>query len=326
VSAGDLPPVSVVVCTRDRSESLARCLASLAGIGGMGAPEHEVVVVDSAPADDAARRVAAAFPCRYVREERPGLDRARNRGIAEARHDLVAFADDDVEAEPGWLAALAAAFADPEVDGATGRVLPAALDTPAQRLFEAAGGMDKGPLPRVFDRATLPPLARVRVQAVGVGANMAFRRAALVAAGGFDPGLDRGTPAAGAGDLDLFQRFLAAGRRIRYEPAARVRHHHRREMEELARQLRENGRSYGVYLLKLWRTGGERAAVARAALLWWAWLAFRLGRGLLGRHPLPRRLLWAELRGAMEAPGAWRAYRRECRRELVATPRVPRLG
>lgn len=312
------PAISIVVCTRDRSESLARCLASLAAQAG---PAREVVVVDSAPADDAARRVAAAFPCRYVREERPGLDRARNRGLAEARGALVAFTDDDVEAAPGWLAALATAFADPGIDGVTGRVLPAALDTPAQRLFEAAGGMDKGPFPRLFDPAALPPLARNRVQEIGVGANMAFRRAALDRVGGFDPGLDRGTPAAGAGDLDLFQRLLAAGYRIRYEPAAMVHHHHRREMDELTRQLRENGRSYGVYLRKLWATGGERGAVARVVLLWYAWHAIRLTRGLLGRHPFPPRLLWQEFRGALEAPRAYRAYRRE-----RSTPPSPGSG
>lgn len=321
MSGGGLPAVSVVVCTRDRSTSLARCLASLAALDADEIPEHEVVVVDSAPSDDAARQVAAAFPCRYVREERPGLDRARNRGIAEARHAIVAFTDDDVEVEPGWLAALAASFADPEIDGVTGRVLPAALDTPAQRLFEAAGGMDKGPRPRLFDPAALPPLARIRVQDVGVGASMAFRRAALAEVGGFDPGLDRGTPAAGAGDLDLFHRLLAAGRRIRYEPAARLRHYHRREMDELARQLRENGRSYGVYLLKLWARGGERGAVARVAALWSAWHLFRLARGLLGRHPLPSRLLWEELRGVFEAPRTYREYRRErCREAASASP------
>lgn len=305
---GELPPVSVVVCTRDRSASLARCLAALARLDY---PAWEAIVVDSAPRDDAARQVAAGFPCRYVREERPGLDRARNRGIAEARFDLVAFTDDDVEAEPAWLGGLAAAFADPRVAGVTGRVLPAALDTRAERLFEAVGGMDKGERPRLFDRATLSPVERLRVQALGVGANMAFRRAALERVGGFDPGLDRGTPAAGAGDLDLFHRLLAAGCAIRYEPAARVRHHHRREMPELARQLRENGRSFGVYLLLAWRAGGVgRGAVALAAAHWCAWLLGRLARGLLGRHPLPPALLWAELRGALEAPAAYRAYRR----------------
>lgn len=297
--------ISVIVCTRDRPAELARCLRSLQRLEG---PPHEVLVVDNAPRDDAARQAVAATPFRYVREEAPGLDRARNRGIEEARHELIAFTDDDVEVEPGWLAALAAAFADPRVDGVTGRVLPAAQETPAQRLFQRYGnGMDKGDRPRLFDGAALRPAELLRVQDVGVGANMAFRRAALEAAGGFDPALDVGTPAAGAGDLDLFHRLLRAGCRLRYEPAAAVRHHHRRDLEGLRRQLRHNGRSYGVYLLKVWREGAvPRPAVARFALGWGTWLAGRLALGLLGRHRLPLALLWEEARGALEAPRVFR--------------------
>ena len=292
--------ISVVVCTRDRSAALARCLASLARLDPS---PHEVVVVDNAPSDGETARVVAATPFRYVREDSPGLDRARNRGIAEARHELIAFTDDDVEADPGWLRALAVPFADPAVAGVTGRVLPASLEMPAERLFQSYGnGMDKGESPRRFDPALLKPADLLRAQAVGVGANMAFRRQALAAAGGFDPDLDAGTPAAGAGDLDLFHRLLAAGFVLRYEPAAVVHHHHRRTMAELRRQLRDNGRSYVFYLRKVWRRRTvPRPAVARFAAGWAAWLAGRLVRGLLGRHRLPVGLLWAELAGAFTA-------------------------
>jgi GT2 family glycosyltransferase len=297
--------ITVVVCTRDRPAELARCLQSLLQIEG---PAHEVVVVDNAPRDQAARQIVAETPFRYVREDAPGLDRARNRGIAEARHRLIAFTDDDVEVDPGWLGALASAFADPQVAGVTGRVLPAAQETPAQRLFQRYGnGMDKGDRPRVFDGAVLRAAQLLRAQDVGVGANMAFRRSALAAVGGFDPALDVGTPAAGAGDLDLFHRLLRAGFLLRYEPAATVRHHHRRDLEGLRRQLRNNGRSYGVYLLKIWREGAvPRPAVARFALGWGTWLAGRLALGLIGRHRLPLSLLWEEARGALEAPRTFR--------------------
>lgn len=297
-------PVTVVVCTRDRAASLARCLASLARLDHAS---YEVVVVDNAPRDDATARVVAATPFRYEREDRPGLDRARNQGIAAARHDLIAFTDDDVEAEPGWLRALTEPFADPRIAGlagVTGRVLPASLETRAEQLFEAYGnGMDKGDRPRLFDPARLTPAELLRVQAVGVGANMAFRRSALSAAGGFDPDLDAGTPAAGAGDLDLFHRLLCAGHALRYEPAARVRHHHRKTIPELRRLLRDNGRSYGVYLRKIWRCRTvSRPELARFAAGWAAWLVGRLALGLAGRHRLPIGLLWAELSGALQSP------------------------
>jgi glycosyltransferase involved in cell wall biosynthesis len=303
--------ISVVVCTRDRPAALARCLDALARLDH--AP-FEVVVVDNASRDDAAERIVAATPFRYVREDRPGLDRARNRGAAEARFDLVAYTDDDAEAEPGWLSGIAGAFAGSEVAGVTGRVLAADLSTPAQRLFERYGhGMDKGETARLFRYDRLGAFGRIAVQAVGVGANMAFRRAALEAVGGFDPVLDVGTPARGAGDLDIFHRLLRAGFTLRYEPSARVRHHHRREMAELRRQLRDNGRSFGVYLLKRWREGraAERAALAAFFLLRWGpWLTGRLAKGALGLHPLPLPLLWEELAGALSAPRAWGETRR----------------
>jgi glycosyltransferase involved in cell wall biosynthesis len=308
------PPISVVVCTRDRTAFLERCLGSLLALDY---PAYEVIVVDNAPRDDATARLAASLPVRYVREPRPGLDRARNRGIAEARHDLIAFTDDDARADPGWLSALARAFADPEVAAVTGLVAPAELETPAQEYFERVyGGMGKGPRPRMFRRERMRPKQLIGIQAVGVGANMAFRRAVLAATGGFDPALDVGTPSSGGGDLDMFHRVVAGGWTLRYEPAALVWHQHRREMEALFRQLSNDGRSFGVYLLKRWRQREvPRKSLVRFTLLdWCPWLAGRVVLGLLGRHPMPLRLLWANLWGALHAPWAYAATYRNGRR------------
>jgi GT2 family glycosyltransferase len=313
------PAFTVVVCTRDRPAALARCLAALARLDHGGHGEPEVVVVDSASRDSATREIVAATPFRYVREEMPGLDRARNRGAAEACHGLIAYADDDTEPDPGWLRGLAAAFADPRVAAVAGRVLAAQVDTPAQRLFERyggdggdPGGMDKGPVRRDFHRDGMRPWELVATQRIGVGANLAVRKAALEAVGGFDPELDAGTPARGAGDLDFFHRLLRRGFLVRYEPSAVVRHHHRRETAELRRQLRDNGCSFGVYLIRLCREGdprGRRTALAYALLRWFPWLLSRVARGLAGLHPLPLPLLWDELAGALEAPLAWRSAR-----------------
>src|SRR5262249_2777786 len=94
------PPVSVVVCTRDRPRPLERCLTSLVAACYAGV---EIIVIDSASATTETAQVVASFagdhPVRYLREEQPGLDRARNRGLAEARHGIVAFTDDDVRVD-----------------------------------------------------------------------------------------------------------------------------------------------------------------------------------------------------------------------------------
>jgi GT2 family glycosyltransferase len=259
-------------------------------------------VVDNAPSDDAAAVIAARFGARYIREARPGLDWARNCGIAEATHDIIAFTDDDVVIDQRWLTGLAQGFTDPAVMAVTGLVAPLQLETRAQMLFERVyGGMGKGMESRRYQRESLRPVERIPVQAVGVGANMAYRREAFERVGTFDTALDVGTPAAGAGDLDMFHRVIAAGLTLQYEPRALVWHQHRRETRELRQLFYNDGRSFAVYLRKLWRT----RTVSRWTLLryaigsWGSWLVGRVLKGLIGRHELPLPLLWAELRGAV---------------------------
>ncbi len=309
-------PISVVVCTRDRTTSLSRCLEALLGLDY---PTFEIIVVDNAPTTRDTERLSSEHGVRYVREDRPGLNWARNRGWSEARYPVIAYTDDDTRADRDWLRGLAASFADPAVAAVTGLVGPAELETPAQVHFELGyGGMGKGLRRRRFQMPHLAPRDLIAVQQIGVGANMAFRRETLETVGGFDSALDVGTPAGGAGDLDVFHRILAKGLTIQYEPAALLWHYHRRSMRELWRQLSLDGRSFGVYLIKLWRQNLiSRREVARFALVdWGRWLAGRIALGLVGRHRLPLPLLGANLWGMLSAPWAYAStYKRLTPRE-----------
>jgi len=309
--ASPAPPISVVVCTRDRPESLAACLAAMARLDY---PAFEVVVVDNASAGPATAEAVAASGFRYVREERPGLGWARNRGAAEVRHAIIAYTDDDVRVGRGWLRGIATGFADPQVAGVTGQVLPAELDTPAQIYFERYSGMGKGGVARWLHRGELGDAGALAAHQCGVGANMAFRRSTLERLGGFDTALGVGTPSLGAEDIDMFHRVLAAGLAIRYEPAALVWHQHRRDMPGLRRQIYGNGRAFGVYLLKSWRDRSVPRRVTAAYGARWVggWLLRRLASQLLGRLDLPVEMAWAEIAGAWSAPAAFRAtYRRD---------------
>ncbi len=300
-----VPSISVVVCTRDRADQLQRCLGALSRLAF---PAYEVIVVDNAPRTDATQQVVAAAGVRYVREDRPGLDWARNRGLAEARYGVVAYTDDDTEVDPQWLAGIAAGFADPSVGAVTGLVIPGALDTEAEVLFELCyGGMGKGTMPREWDPAVLSARQLIGTHHLGVGANMAFRRELLERLGGFDTALDVGTPSHGGGDLDILHRVLMAGAVIRYEPAAILGHHHRRELAALRRQHYDNGRAFGVYLLKIFARGAiPRHTTAWYALrVWLSWLVGRVYHRFRRRELLPMRLLLAELWGAMHAPWAF---------------------
>ena len=310
-AAGRPPAISVVLCTRDRPLSLQ---TSLLHLSRLAYPAFEVIVVDNGSRRPEVRRIVEASGFRYVREERVGLNWARNRGIQEARHGIVAYIDDDAFASPRWLDGIAEGFRDPAVMAVTGLVLPAELETRAQVLFEEYGGMSKGLLPLAFDPATMGERQVAAAHHCGVGTNMAFRREALERLGGFDTALDVGTPSFGAGDLDMFHRILASGDTLAYNPAAWVRHRHRRDMEGLRRQIYSNGRAFGVYLIKIWRRRSMRRSALAGFTAHWVsgWLLARLFLRLRRKTRFPLGLIWAEIWGALHAPWAYRAtYERD---------------
>ncbi len=240
------PPrrVSVVVCTRDRPEDLRRCLTALARCAPAPA---EIIVVDNAPTDDAARTVAETFPAvRYLREPRCGLSHARNTGVKAAVGEVVAFTDDDAEVAPDWIARGAAPFVDPAVACVTGAVLPASLAADAACRFEfEIGGFGKELAQRRFDAAALERSwwRAPEVWKIGAGANMMIRRRVFAEVGLFDPRLGAGASGCSE-DSELWFRLLRAGRICRYDPAAVVFHHHRPDWPGLARQLRGYARGH----------------------------------------------------------------------------------
>lgn len=251
------PEVSVVVATRDRPARLRACLDSLLA---MDYPRFEVIVADNVPSsDDTAHllrdRYAAQPNVHYVREDAPGAAAARNRGARGARHGLVAFLDDDVLVDRGWLTAVARAFdVARDVGCVTGLILPAELDTPAQTLLEEYGGFAKGFARRVFDPHEPRAHGRLFPYAVGSygsGANMAFRAAYLGEAHGFDPALGPGTLARGGEDLAAFAGILLNGHSLVYEPGAIVRHFHGADYASLRRQIEGYGVGLGACLTKL---------------------------------------------------------------------------
>jgi len=233
------PHISVVICTYNRPDQLRACLQHLRG---QQYPAFEVIVVDNCPATGAVRECVAALDdprFSYVAEPRPGLSRARNRGVSTASGDVVAFLDDDEQPDVFWLAALARGFArGSDVGCVTGLILPASLDTEAQVLFQELGGhcKNRGFKPAIFSRHG-PQSPLYPRPPFGAGGNMAFRRETLVKIGGFDTALGAGTPARGAEDTLALTLTMLTGYKIAYEPAAFVRHSHYRGIRSLARQL-----------------------------------------------------------------------------------------
>jgi len=303
VADGHLPSISVVICTRDRTDLLKGALEALLALDY---PHREIIVIDNAPTNSSTAEFVAPLPVRYVKEERPGLDWARNRGIAEARHEIIAFTDDDARPDRGWLRGIAAGFADPEIMAVSGLVAPAELETEAQIQFELGyGGMLQHLHSFKCDGSKLSTRELLWASNYGVGANMAFRRQVFAEVGNFDPALDVGTPTRGAGDIEMFHRILAKGYATFYEPRAFVWHLHRRSGEALSKQLQDNGRGFGAYLL----TCDRNRTLPRLEILKFAmfnWLGWWLVRRLGAPGWLPRKLVVSELLGALDSPFAYR--------------------
>jgi GT2 family glycosyltransferase len=106
--SGQTPSVAVIICTRHRPQALRGCLSSLVAIRPF---LTQLIVVDNStsPAETAA--LAAEFGAQFLHEPRPGLCRARNRGLAAAQAEVVAYLDDDVIVDANWLAGLTAVYA-----------------------------------------------------------------------------------------------------------------------------------------------------------------------------------------------------------------------
>ncbi|HEY7027875.1 MAG TPA: glycosyltransferase [Gemmatimonadales bacterium] len=300
-----LLPATVAVCTRDRPGDLSNCLFALSRLRDQG---QEVLVVDSASRSDQTQQVVAQFPgVRYLREERPGLDIARNRALREARHSIVAFTDDDAEPDPDWLYHLTQGFDDRRVLAVTGLTMPLELETPAQEWFERTNGFGRGFTRTVYHGTSHNPFLVARI---GAGVNMALRRETLDVVGPFDEALDAGTPTRSGGDHDMFTRILLAGYSIVYQPAALNRHRHRRDWHG----LRDTIYGYGVGVYSHLTGHLLRNREPRAVLLPLGWLREQiptLFRALLRRPGhVPLDLVLAELRGCAAGPGAYLASRR----------------
>jgi GT2 family glycosyltransferase len=300
---------SVVICTRDRPDELARCLASLPH---QSLRPHEIIVVDNASRDTRTRDAALAAGVIYLREDRPGLDIARNSGALHATSEIVAYTDDDVLLHPRWLERLVAAFDAPAIASVTGLVLPAELATEAQRHFETYWGFGQGYRRRDFAPQNFVNRGSSVFPAweIGAGASMAFRRAVFDEVGLFDERLDVGQ-AGCSGDSEFWYRLLAHGHSCRYAPDAIAFHFHRRTIEGLASQIYAYMRGHTAALMVQHERTGIAANRARALRWMPAWYAGRFKRRLLGGQWVEDRFLRREVAGYVAGLRFYYRHRRK---------------
>ena len=244
MSTESRPPLSVVIATRDRPDHLRRCLDALARVVG---PDDEVVVVDSASTRPEPADVAAASGARVLRAERPGTSLARNVGWRAARHEHIAFIDDDVFVDDGWADAMARALAADARTWVTGWI-----GIPADQLHIP----EPNPTMLVEHPMTLDAQRR---GTLGASANMGARRSLLAEVGGFDERFGPGTWVSAAEDVELFDRFLLAGHIGFYDPTVRVYHDQWRTRRQAVSLHWRYGKGMGARLARLVRHDPARA-------------------------------------------------------------------
>lgn len=267
------PLVSVVVVTRDRPALLGGALDALER---QNWEPRETIVVDTGNGDGAGAAVARGY--RAVRAPNAGLGDARGRGVQAAQGAIVAFTDDDCLPAPDWLACLVTALHHhPAWHGVQGRTA-AEAGPPGTRAVEVR-----------------------RPDRLYQTCNIAYRRDALDAAGGFDTGFTGWFE-----DTALGARVSAHGP-IGWEPAARVTHravpYVWKDEETWLRLLRDERRLRRCYSHFYRRVRGPSLPMVVVA------------RWLVGS---PLKTLARELRRAPDDPAAYLALARGLLRERRA--------
>jgi glycosyltransferase involved in cell wall biosynthesis len=223
--------VTVLIATYNRAALLAETLDSVARLRTPAGWRWEVIVVDNNSADDTrsvVERYVATFPVRlrYLFESQQGRSSALNTGIAAAAGRVIAFTDDDVRVDEGWLehgcrplleGGAVTAYTGGPVRPIWGAPPPAWFDLKDGHLWGTIAIQDHGSRPFVYEEGGKVPL----------GANMAVRKSLFDAVGGFRPDLGRsgGRLVLGQEVPELLLRARNAGVHGLYVPEMQLHHH-----------------------------------------------------------------------------------------------------
>lgn len=315
--------ITVILCTHNRCQLLARALESIAHSVLPETTEWEVVVVDNKSSDQT-HDVVAGF-CnrdpnrfRYIHESQQGLSYARNTGIREARGEILAFTDDDIIVEKDWLQNLTRPLRTGKYAGAGGSIL-AANEFICPEWLALEGEYNLGGVLALHNPGD-PAGESTRSP---VGANMAYRAAALQKHGGFRTDLGRSANSLiGNEDMEIGRRMLHGGELLWYEPSAIVYH-----------GIPENRLSKSYFLAFWYNYGRARMReVANRADVWliprWCFsvpfiivnvLPARLRLWLFARDPKRRFFfkctVWRTFGEISELPRIWLETKRSERKE-----------
>ena len=284
-----LPEISIILCTRNRAESLGRCLGHYENI--RTAASWELVVVNNGSTDETATVLEHHYrrntiPLVILSEPKTGLSNARNTGLRQARGNILCFSDDDCYPDPEFVDAWLNAFRDPTIDFGGGRI----------ELFDPSDA--EVTLKTDAQPFLIPPRSLISPGTLH-GASLAFRRHVVEAIGWFDSDLGAGSRFKSGEDSEYVQRASEWGFSGLYTPNPLVWHHHGRKHADVPALAVGYQIGWGAFYVNLltrnpcivWRGivkdfSESQNAIFYAKLLYWR----------SRRWSLPR--VWNVLRGA----------------------------
>lgn len=326
---------SIIVCTRNRADSIGETLEALSKLEPGG---NEIVVVDTSNEQERlkTRELAEKIGAKYVFEPRSGLSIARNTGIAHAAGDVIVFTDDDCIPAQDWIAQKLKHYSDSSIWCCTGRVVQHS-SAGACDLFNEVAGQDLGGEGRVFTRedtrfglgVLFGNFAKVFAKhmksrapvpfGIGHGSSTSFRREGLKQLGGFDERLGGGAPLKSADDTEMFWRILKSGHSIVYEPAAVVRHKHGLDHEDVYKT--RYGYSFGGAAF-MWENRRDALMLFMFCGRLVQLLIKTAQYKLTGKRELLRSFS-ADLRGFWDG---WSVYRKNCKGALSPVGKQPAIN
>jgi glycosyltransferase involved in cell wall biosynthesis len=217
--------LSVIICTYNREKYIGPLLESIAA-NDLPQSEYEIILVDNNCTDNT-HQVCDAFVSahpdvrfRYVKEKEQGLSAARNKGIKEAKGDILVYVDDDALVDSHYLRDYAEWFAaHPQTMACGGPIMPLYETqepkwmTPYTKALLTAW-MDYGDKVRTYPKGRYPG-----------GGNAAYRKEVFDKVGLFNTNLGRkGGNLMGSEEKDIFDKMRVLGMEILYLPTP-VLHH-----------------------------------------------------------------------------------------------------
>jgi GT2 family glycosyltransferase len=242
--------VTALVCTRNRPKQIANTVRSLLD----GATDIELIVVDQSPDTATAEALSlwrddARFS--YHRSSTIGKGAGLNQGLGIARGSIVVLTDDDCEAPPGWVRAMAQMLAArPKVAVLFCNVAPVQHDKNAGYV----------PSYERKDSRLLTSVSGLR-DGLGLGAGMALRKDTALALGGFDESFGPGSRFPSADEWDLCIRALISGWQVYETPELSILHDGFRSFEEGRAHASRDWVALGAVCTKPLRAGHLRAVV-----------------------------------------------------------------